>query len=150
MSKLNSTTTAALQRHDTAVNALRHHYETNRAVIDEFLSLLSDQEMANDTVRELIRHERAPLEEGLKAGDFMRTSPKQRVDYDPARLPAKALELPGVIKSVNVEVLEQHVLAGKLFSEDIEDARTTKEAKPQVRGPRGVKVAHIRDILRGD
>jgi len=102
---------------------------TNDEVFDEFLDLADRLNCARDAAIAAARN----LEGGYKYRAISLTHPKEKISYDASELPPAILTMPGVVKTVDADVIGQLIQAGKIPQSAVTKAQGFTTATPSVR-----------------
>lgn len=118
--------------------ALLSFIEENTEVFDRFFQMTDDYNACVVEAKQYVR-DVEPVGP-LVMGPFRRAKAGVSIDYDPALVPASVLTMPGVVKKLNTDVIEQHILAGALNAKTMSKARTETTATAKVDGPKEISV----------
>ncbi|MFZ4580871.1 MAG: hypothetical protein ACOYOB_21010 [Myxococcota bacterium] len=76
----------------------------------------------------------------MTVGAFVRSAPPVSKNYLADLLPPPILAIPGVVKTIDVAMIEKLVLDGKLHPDVAKAARCDTEGTPRVSGPGAIVV----------
>lgn len=117
---------------------LQEYIADNYEVFGPFLELSDEYNKLHEAAKDALR--RHPGGSALSYKSFRRNRAPDKGHYDPTKLPGIVLTIPGIVKSVDKEKLNQLAIEEPLHAKDIRAAWQDKSGTPSVTGPKKVVV----------
>ena len=136
MSKLNNSLSEFLE----AQQELKEFLSDNSDFAEVFFALVSRYNTNRDNLVSSMRAEET--EASIQMGPFNRTKRSTVVQYDPTKLSAKILAIPGVVKrtGVDAKVVATLLDSGSLSEKDVKKAVKTVNITPKIFGPKEIQI----------
>lgn len=116
--------------------ALQEFIGENQEVMRVLAELTESYNMRIQAVREALQE--LDTNEQVKMGEFTRSARRPGTSIIPSKLPAAVLSMPGVVKTVNAQVLLAMVESGDLDANVLTQASETNMPSPTIRPPKEI------------
>ena len=136
--KAKAASALSLEKFNTAKRALNAFLDENEEMMDMFFELVAAYNAATTAMRDNMRH--LPKTERHQYGAFRIAASKKAYRYDPARLSARVLRQPGVIKTIDKNAVESLLEEGKITEAELDAAKEEYDTSPALRGPKEVEL----------
>lgn len=132
-----SKVTAAIKKFDRAKTNLQQFCADNNDVMQQYTILVDSYNYALNAVKSELKSVEDP--DGFKSGDFRKTKGSSGHKYDPSKLPAELLAIPGVITGVSTSYIDELVEIGKIKEADVKGAREDKNISGKTYAPKELR-----------
>jgi len=131
---ISRTTYDAVSRFEETRKMLVEFLADNKATFDVYAKFVDEFNATLAAAKASVKE--VPGTEKFSVGPFTRSASNPLDSYDPTKLSASVLSIPGVVKAVDTEKIKQLVADGEIPFSDVKDAKITVMSTSKINGPK--------------